>query len=77
MRGKCCEPERKDHAAARGKAGGTDQNDSETVEQRQHRLGAGAEQERGRFDANQRSFRPLKTPQPGGCCLITIYWSTR
>ena len=47
-------PSAKTKPAPSGDARGADQNDGEAEKQREHRLGARFEQERGRFDADQR-----------------------
>src|SRR6185312_2139513 len=52
--GESAKSEREHDAAAGVKPGGAEQNDCERIEDEQHRLGALAEQQRGRFDADQR-----------------------
>ena len=54
MGGEGGEAEREDQARAGEKTRKPDEDDGETIKQRQHRLGALAEQQRGGFDADQR-----------------------
>src|SRR5262249_4784915 len=54
MGGESEEPEREDEAGARAPSGGGDQSNGEGIADREHRLGALAEEQRRRLDADQR-----------------------
>src|SRR5262249_27586792 len=66
MRGKDDEPERKDLPCTSTPSSDREQRHGKRVEQREHRLGALAEEQRRRLDAGERAVLPVLARLQGG-----------